>query len=403
MVWLKKSVTDFYERNLFERLAIYLVFSGCFVKFVFELILGQWYFAQSQNLQWVFYALLGLDYLVSHKKIIKIKVSINPMSILAFIFFIMVGHGLLVGIIRNNQPFVILNDTIPLLFIGFNILRMQSYEENRPIDFNFLFKACSILALLSCFFGFLAKAIGVDSQPSMGNASVYLPLFFAALVSLRPFPKALGVLGLIMFSMVLDDFNRTSLLFILIVLSAYGIYLVVKKPIAGFSTLLAGILVISCGWLMLPTDSKTYERITSIQDIDLSQRTGSVGERQAEWDAIKEKLLDGGTTTLWTGLGFGGVYNVKFTHQFNIDYGHAHYAWAWFNMRFGLVGYLYLSILLSALFYNIYQGIRIGTSVSIYISFICLIGCIYFMTHVNSVFLLSGMHFFNLKNYRLKM
>lgn len=397
MDWLKRSIYNFYQRNLFERLALYIIFSGFFVKLFFELILGQWYFAQSQNLQWIFYALLGIDYIVSYKKIIRTRVSLNLMSIFAVICLVMIAHGLFIGILRHNQPFVILNDTIPLLMIALNILRMQSYEENPPIDFKFLFKAGSFLALGACLFGFIAQSIGNPSQPSMGNGTVYIPLFFAALVCLRPFPKWLGIMGLIMFGLVLDDFNRTSILFILIVMSGYGLYLTIKNPIAGFGALLIGILIIGAGWMALPKDSKTYERISTIQDIDLSQRTGSVGERQAEWDAIQQRLSEGGRTVEWTGLGFGGLYNVRFTHQYNHDYGHAHYSWAWFNMRFGKIGYLYLFIMLGTMLYNAYQGLRIGSEIGIYVSFLCLMGMIFFMTHVNSVFLLSGMHFLYLR------
>lgn len=58
--------------------------------------------------------------------------------------------------------------------------------------------------------------------------------------------------------------------------------------------------------------------------------------------AVQEKLDTLGTEAQWLGLGFGGVYEVQFTHVMLKDYGHAHYSWVWFNLRFGRIGYLYL-------------------------------------------------------------
>ena len=136
LLYIQNKLLEFFNTNLFERIIIYLFISILLSKLVFELILGQWHFAQSQNQQWIFFSLLAFDYLISFKKVINIRVTANPVSALALLFLIMVTQGLFVGIIHHNAPFKIFNDTVPLLIIALNILRMQShYELKKPINF----------------------------------------------------------------------------------------------------------------------------------------------------------------------------------------------------------------------------------------------------------------------------
>ncbi|GJL86232.1 MAG: hypothetical protein DHS20C02_20070 [Micavibrio sp.] len=188
------------------------------------------------------------------------------------------------------------------------------------------------------------------------------------------------------------------MLFLLIISSGYLAINFVRNPVKGGTILLVAAIVVVASVSFLPDDSKTYRRITSLSEIDLTERTGSIGERQAEWDAIQIKLAEKGKTIEWFGLGFGGVYNVQFTHQYLVDYGHAHYAWAWFNLRFGKSGYIYMVMLMAALLYNMVRGGFLSNRTGIFVSFLCLQGFIYCFTHVNSVFLLSGLHFFHVPN-----
>ena len=395
MTFHTKNLLDrFFERNLFERIIFYIFISEVVTKIIFELALGQWGFTQSQNKQWFFYGFLALDYLISARKVINIRVTFNPMSALAIVFLIMVVHGLFIGLVNGNSLFVIFNDTVPPLMIALNVLRMQSSAENdNPIDFRFLFTACTALALAACLTGFLAVKLGQPSQTSVGSSALYYPMLMAALFTLRPFPKWAGVAALIMIVLVLGDINRTTMLFLAIVVSGYALIKTVRDPAKGLLAFLVIPVIAAMFFAFVPEDSKTYNRVIGLTNVDLSARTGSIGERAAEWDAIQAMLESKGKTVQWLGPGFGGVYNVHFTHHYLTDYGHAHYIWAWFNLRFGRSGYIYMALFLAALVYNAGAGLRARDETGVFVSFLCLLGLIYCMTHVNSVFLLSGIHF----------
>lgn len=393
----KNFISGFFERNLFERLIVYIFLSELAVKVIFELALGQWSFKQSQNTQWIFYGFLALDYLISVRKVMNIRFTLNPMSATAFLFIVMIAHGTLVGVLNHNPPFVIFNDLIPPLMIALNILRMQSGSENtRPIDVRFLLSFCSIVALSTTLIGFLCLQLGLPSDPSVGRGQIYYPLVLSALFILRPFPKWIAISLPLIFLLTATGLNRTTLAFLAIVIGGYSILQIVRNPAKGVVLVVIVCIVTSLGVALMPKDSGTYRRISGLSNIDLSERTGSIGERQAEWDAIQAKLSDMGKTAEWTGMGFGGLYNVRFTHQYNTNYGHAHYIWAWFNMRFGKIGYIYMALMMSALIYNTARGLLMGGELGLFVSFLNLIGLIYCLTHVNSLFLLSGLNFLHL-------
>ncbi len=397
-VAVSQHVLRFFDKNLFERIIIYLFLAELIVKIVFELALGQWYFEQSQHKQWLFYAFLGLDYLFSFKKVINIRITVNVMSLFSLFLFILIAHGFAVGVLSHNHPFEIINDTIPLLMIALNILRFQSYEEmKKPINFHFLLSFCTIVATAVCLIGFLAVQIGRPSVANVPVGPVFYPLFFAGLIMMRPFPKFLLVLFALTFILSLPEINRTSLAFIGLVMGGYSMIEIIKNPSKGILLMAGLVFIVSVSWMMLPEDSKTYRRIVGIADIDFSKRTGSVGERQEEYDSIREMLERKGQTAQLVGAGFGGVYEAQFTHRYIKNYGHAHYAWAWFNLRYGTMGYFYLMVFIGIMAFNIVKGFRVHHALGLFIAFLCLFGLLYCMTYVNAVFLSSGLHFLHLR------
>ncbi len=390
--------TRFFEKNLFERIILYLFASEIIVKIVFELVLGQWFFVQSQHKQWIFYALLALDYLISIRKVINIKLTVNVMSLFSLFFFILIAQGLFVGIMNGNKPFEILNDTIPPLMIALNILRFQSYEEvSKPIDFKFLLYATTSLAFLTCVIGFLAVKLGRPSVAQIPVGPVYFPLAAAGLIMVRPFPRILLPLIAIMFMLALPQFNRTTLAFIVLMMAGYSLIITLKDPSKGLFLIALFTILASVSWMLLPEDSQTYRRIMGLTELNFSARTGSVGERQEEFDSIRTTLAANGKTIELVGLGFGGVYEAQFTHKYVRNYGHAHYSWAWFNLRYGYSGYLYLLIFLSVLLFNAVKGLRMKTETGTFIGLLCIFGLLYCTTYVNAVFLCVGLHFFHLQ------
>ena len=176
---IQKFIKDFYDRNLFERIIIYIFLAELLVKIFVELVMGKQGFFASQERQYVFFALLALDYALCYRRIVDIRVSINPLSLFGLTIFIMVAHGLFVGIMNHNAPFIIFNDTVPLLMLGLNVLRMQSFAEmRRPIDIKFLFKSCVIIAAAVTFFGILAGDISIP------NTAIFYPLILACIFML---------------------------------------------------------------------------------------------------------------------------------------------------------------------------------------------------------------------------
>ncbi len=379
---------EFFEKNLFERLIIYILASSLIVTIIFQFGLGQDSYDQSQNKQWVFYGLLGLDYLISFRKVLNLRITINPISLFALCLFIMMFHGIFVGILNANAPFVIFNDTVPILMIALNILRMQSVSEiSKPINFRFLYISTVICVSITCVFGALSGKVFT------GNPSLVYPLLFVPLFILRPFPvwTIPFVLGVFIFTA--DDINRTTLMFFLIIFGIYMGFVTIREPMKSLIVGLCAIIAIFGAFSFLPEDSKTYERVVGLTEIDLSKRTGSIGERQAERDAINTKLEKMGTAAQWTGAGFGGTYTVRFTWEFMRDYGHAHYAWAWYNLRFGKIGYFYMFIFASMIIYSGIHNYRQKNDVGLFVTCLCISALLYMMTHVNSIWLLSGLHF----------
>ena len=402
---VKTVLQNFFERNLFERIIVYIVLSELLVKIIFELILGQWDFIQGQNKQWFFYSFLALDYLISVKKVIKIRVTVNPMSLLAFVFLIMVAHGLFMGIMLGNSISIVANDTIPILMIALNILRMQSLTECKPFDLKFLLYFCAFVTIGTGAVGFMADILRRPSGPAIPEEAIFFPLFLAALYTIKPFPKWIVVLVLGMIVATVGDLNRTIMAFFVIVISGYTLFNVIRYPAKGLVVITVVLIVVSVASQIVPEDSKTYRRITGLAEVDLSQSEGSIGERQEEWRAINRKYEKKGKTIELFGLGFGGVYDVARTWTYLKNYGHAHYSWAWFKLRFGQIGYIYLFIFASALLYNGFiwstHALR-GVDGAWFIVFLCLISLLYCLTYVNAGLLMMGIQFIHYKSNQPK-
>jgi len=277
--------------------------------------------------------------------------------------------------------------------IALNILRMQSFTEiKNPIDFQFLFRSVIILAAIICSIGFIA------GKTSIGNKSIYYPIILAAFIMVRPFPKWAFVIILGSIALTLDDINRTTLLFIALTALFYMGWVALRNPVRAALGGLLTIIIATTIWFSLPSDSPTHKRLSKLTEINLSDRTGSIGERQAEQDAVNIMLKKGGATKQWLGAGFGGLYEVQFTHEYLTNYGHAHYAWVWFKLRFGYSGYIYMFIFISALIFGVGRGLKQKNEISLFTALLCTLGLIYVFTYVNSIFLLSGLHFLYIHN-----
>ena len=393
-----KLIKAFLDRNIFERIICYLFIAELFVQIVLVFILGGWDFIQPRNKQWVFYGLLALDYIVCYKRVFNLKIILNPISAFAFFLFVLIAHGIFAGIMNGNAPFVILNDTVPLLMLALNALRMQSFAEvSRPIDMSFILKVTIISSAIVMFFGLL------DQNPSLGNQILIFPLLLVCLFYLKPAPIISIIALSVLMALVFGELNRTSMAFLLLV-SSFSIFIkTISKPLLGTSLAFGLIASIASAAVTIPKDSGTYVRIKGLTEIDLSKRTGSIGERQAEKDAVNLQLEKGSLAQQYFGLGFGTTYSIQLTHEFKKDYNHAHFSWVWFKMRYGHVGYFYLFIFMSALIYNGIYNLKQKDAAFKYVGLLCLLCFLYCFTYVNAVWLLSGLSFLHLpRSYQQK-
>ncbi len=394
---MMQAIKRFYEKNLFERIVVYSLLSFLLSKIYAEFVLGELLFYHPQVTQWIFFSALTLDYVVCLPKITRMRVTFNMMSMYSLIIMTMILHGLAVGIYNDNPLFTIFNDVVPLLMISLNILRMQSEAENHvPINFKFIFYTSLLVQAISTLSSIVVAYGGLLEMTLFTPDTMTIVTFCAALYTWKKIPLWCWIVFMIELGFGVTQLNRTTMLFLGIVFLGYVMLQILRAPIKGVIVLGSVIVVVTLAFNSLPKDSMTYVRINDLANLDLGKRTGAVGERQQEWDSINTDLRKRGQTDEWLGFGMGGTYTMKFTYEIREGYGHAHYSWAWFKMRFGELGYLYLAILAGMMMVNTFRGIIIGTPVSTTVAFICLFGLVYLVTYVNSVWLLSGLHFLHM-------
>lgn len=394
---LNSKFLVFFSRNLFDRLVIYIFLSELAVKVVFELLLGQWWYETVPYKQYIFYTLMLLDYVICLPRIARIEIKTNYMSMFLLLFLFVIVQGIFVGLMRHNHSFEIFNDSLPLVFLVLNALRMQSLSE-RPnqIDFSFLLKFSTILGLAICLTGYAAVSLGLPAISSLGGlpGGIYFPLIFSAIIAgARPSLPTLIAFTIIL-TLTISNMNRTTLIFILCI-TGYITYLNFRKsPVYGITLCLAVCFAFSMVWFTLPKESGIHTRIIGLTELNFSATKGSVGERGQEFRAINQKLDYEGEIFKWVGLGHGALYEVSLTHEFKKDYGHAHYSWAMFKLRYGYLGYIYLFLMAMVLMINAYKNWNRYVPSSLLISLICVQCLLYLGTYVNFVFLLSGLPFF---------
>jgi hypothetical protein len=386
-----------FKRSFFERIIIYCFLSELFVKIVYELCLGVWWFSLSPVKQIILYLLFAVDYAFNFRKLIHIRFWSNPVFYFMLLVCVMVAQGLFVGIYNHNQPFEIFNDSFPLVLMAVNALRLQSPIENKwEIDFEFLIRFCSWMSVAICVIGFIAKSIlGLLSTPAISGviAGVYFVLMIAALLTGYRIRFIYWLCFILVLFFSASDFNRTTLAFMLLMIGAIFFKFSIYKPFMAL-LFMAATLTLGFGlWNFLPEDSKTKGRITDLTQASAESRTGSVGERLSEWHAIQEKVAQNGTTARWIGLGHGALYDVRYTVRVIKDYGFAHFAWALFYLRYGLSGYVYLFFLTAILLWQLVRYWSFSAPLSMSISLLSLFSLLYLATYVNFVILCMGLQF----------
>jgi hypothetical protein len=193
--------------------------------------------------------------------------------------------------------------------------------------------------------------------------------------------------------MTIEDLNRSSLVFFTIagLLLLGRIFL--KSPPASIAAMVLIAIVSVITWTALPEKSGMKTRVYAMIhfDAETSSRRTSVGERETEFASIKRRLALAGHTIDMLGLGHGALYEMHFAHHYKKAYGHAHFSWALFKLRYGSFGYLLTAALAGLLLYNALIHSLSRDALSLYIVLISLACLIYMFTYVNFFFLLSGL------------
>jgi hypothetical protein len=404
LFFIRNTYCQFFAKNIFERLIVYITLSSVVSVFYSEAILKQAVYYNPRTSQWIFYLLLAVDYLVSIKKVVTTKISFNAMTAFAVSLFFMIVHGLIVGLYNENPWFLIFNDIIPFLMIALNILRMQSLSENAtPIDFGFLLRFCGFVSVCSTLSGLIIQTAGLLRTATFKIDIIYLCLFFAALVTTYKKLRWVDIAYfVIVFSFAVKGLNRTTLAFMGLIATVIFIKNFLKNPIKGSMIMVISIVAIAIGFSFLPKDSPIYKRIVASQNIDLNKRTGSIGERQQEKDSVNLELHKKGRTDELVGMGMGGTYTMKTTFTTIKNYGHAHFSWVWFKMRFGEIGYVYLAILSLALIASAVHNSLLGGHLGAFLGLLCGFSVLYLFTFVNALFLLSGLQFLYIRQDQRK-
>lgn len=394
---LYRAYSVFYSKSVLERLITYIFISEIVVKIILELGMGMWYFELSRQKQYLFFALVFFDYVLNIRNIASLK--FNPGYIIYFslgMAFVVV-QGVLVGFLNRNKLFEIFNDTVPILVFVINAIWMQSYSERiKKVDIENIFNLCSVVIVSVCLFGYISVLIGNPSTSSAGGMllGIYMPLFFANLITRKCGSYHLIAIFIVII-LSIQDLNRTSIIFVSISSFLYFFLSFLRSPLISVLYVFSLLCLLSIGWSFISVDSNTYKRISSLSEVNLSERRGSIGERGEEFRSIRNKLSYSGDESVYFGLGHGGLYDVKHTHKFIKDNGHAHYSWALFNLRYGYLGYVYVALMLIFFVYHSYRSWSIHSGVGIFVALLCIQSLLYMMTYVNFVILIAGIQLYS--------
>lgn len=375
---------------------LYLFIAHLTIKVVFELGLGYWHYHLARQEQVIFFSLIVVDYLVSWRQFYRIRFTTNHASLFALFFLFVSAYGLAIGIINGNRWFEILNDTAPLLVMSLNIFRLNSeFDRLSESILRRLVRDISALSVLACAVGALAVSLGKPATYALGAIplAVYTAAYFAFLLSGRSLTMGINVAFFLVLLFSAQDVNRTTLMLYAVIGVLLSIHVFLKAPPKAVLLVLSFIASATAAWTFLPSDSKTAKRIDAMFEFDISSRKTSVGEREVEFKSIQSRLEREGTTVDVFGLGHGALYEMRGAHKYKRDYGHAHFSWALFKLRYGDLGYVLVVVVACVLLANIALHAVRGRVIDRFIVLLSTVSFLYLFTYVNFIFLLSGLAF----------
>lgn len=381
---------------LFERLIYYILIPDLFARIVLEGILGQWYFGITQAKQWVFYALLALEYVIQSRALVQDRFRKDENLVVSGVMLMMLFHGVFVGLAWQNSPSRIITDSIAPFMLATNVLLLDRKQAFAGFDFQRLVRINLAYGLVMVAVGIAAVSIGRPSIVSLGGAAATAVSFTILLVSFMV-KRTFSLIDLTLAGAILvpvaPNLNRTTLAVVVVCLIGIFISKIIVDGKRLYFTLVIGFVLAALVPAVLPPDSPLMRRIEGTMEYDPDQTQGSIGERQAEFLAINDKLQRMGTAAEWFGAGHGAVYQVQLTLREVSDTGHAHFSWALFKLRYGYVGYFYLLILGGMTVHSLVRNYRSRYAADRVISVLAMFSVAFLLTYVFGFFFLAGTQF----------
>ncbi|MEM7600293.1 MAG: hypothetical protein AAF357_02635, partial [Verrucomicrobiota bacterium] len=303
----------------FERLLIYLMLGDFIIRIVFEFALGMQPRSLTQHRQFFFYGLVAFDYLgmllcwvaMGNR---RVELRVNWLNPLAVVLGLMILQGILVGLYMENSFRRILIDTTSVAVLLINLLLFANPRTFQKVNFQRLERFAYIYSFLMISMGFFMQFVhGASNAVSLGNtpaaATAFALMLSGILISDNRKGEALRLsLFVVILCLILPFSNRTTVAAVCVI---FLLYLVRRahrpvQVIATVSILGLGLLVTI---VSLPEDSKIARGVQGIINYDNTERTGSIGERHAEADAITAKIKSQGSFAVAVGLGHGAAYD----------------------------------------------------------------------------------------------
>jgi hypothetical protein len=381
---------------LFERMIYYILIPDIMSRIFFELCLGIYFYELTQPKQWMFYGLVVIEYVFQSRALVQDNFRKDYNLIVSSLMLVMIFHGMFVGFAWRNSPVRILIDTVPLIVLALNVLLLNHGSAFASFDFHRLKRVNVVYAVTMVILGLVAVAIKRPSIVSLGSAaatSVSLTILLSSFMVKRVFSfKDLAVAAIILVP-IAPNLNRTTLVVVAICLIGLFFSKIIVNGKRLYLSLVAMFLLAAVVPLTLPADSALVRRLKGTLEYNPEQTQGAIGERQAEWIAINDKLQRMGEAAEWFGAGSGASYEVQFTQKLRTNYSHAHYSWALFKLRFGYIGYAYLLVFAIIILQSIVRGYRSPRSPDRISMTLGIWSFVYLFTYVMADFFLAGLQF----------
>ncbi|WP_413708780.1 hypothetical protein [Rhizobium sp. Rhizsp82] len=382
-----------------ERLLYYFLLPDLMAKIVYEILLRIPAISVTQPKQYMFYGFLALEYVVAVLQPGSFKPSWPHVNKVIILLVIMIFHGILVGLWWGNPLARMGIDTVNVLVVLANIVLLSDPYKVADTDFPRIFRYNRLYAIVMILLSIPAIMLNPASGVSVGGSTagaVCMTILVTEIFVLKGPVHHMRVVIFTNLTLILataPSWNRTALVFCAAALIIYLARIIGRHPFRVGYLALASVAIVCVAFVALPEDSGLYRRITGLQNIDLSDRTGSIGEREAESDAVTDKISALGKGAEIFGAGHGASYDVKYTWTWKFDYSNAHYGWVLFYLRYGFLGYLYMSAWIMFLVATVVKRFRSTDPACILVCLIALWNIGYLGTYGYFSFFIAGLPF----------